>query len=571
MRVSAVLLVAALILLAPLPPALGQVGGIIGQAPARDTQRPRTGTARIAGRVVNAETGSPVRRATVRVSNLDGVNIGQQPGVMTDADGNFEFRNLPGGSYAVFATKSGYLSSQQTSASDPLGKTIKLGEGEAATGTLVTLQRAGAIGGRVLDEYGEPIANVSVQVWRRQSIQGVKRLVGAGSSNGGTNDLGQYRVFGLQPGTYYVSASARPEGGSDVEALDRSGYAPTYYPGTASVGEAQAIELVAGQDAAGIDFMLTVARMGRVSGTVIGASGQRTGNLGVSAQLVTSGGPMNSTYSSGGQVQQDGTFVLNNLPPGDYVLTARSYGGGRGGGQGEMEFGQARVHVVGDVTGVVLQMLQGSTLSGQVVYDGAASSRAGAQRVSIAATPADPYDNVGTGGASGQVQADGTFTIRGLFGERILRVGAPSGWMLKAIYVNGRDVTDAAIPFDGRESVTGAQVVLTDRVTHLSGTVSDEQGNAADSAYVMLVPADSSKPLFGGRYLRSTMARGGNPWKVDALPPGDYVAIALRSTQGLDTQDSDFLDRVRKTGTRFTVREGETKDVPLKVSTIPKG
>ena len=65
--------------------------------------------------------------------------------------------------------------------------------------------------------------------------------------------------------------------------------------------------------------------------------------------------------------------------------------------------------------------------------------------------------------------------------------------------------------------------------------------------------------------------RGGNPWKLDALPPADYVAIALRSTQGLDTQDPDFLEQVRKVGARFSIREGETKEVPLRVSAAPKG
>jgi hypothetical protein len=577
MRVRAVLSAIALASLFTPSLVTAQVGGVVGgipsgQAPARDVQKPRTGTSRIAGRVVNQETGAPVRRAVVRLSSLDGVNIGQQ-GAVTDADGNFEFKNLPSGGFIVFASRSGYLSSTQVPGSEPGGKTVKVGENEAATGVLVPLMRAGAIGGRVLDEYGEPVPNVYVQVWRRQTVQGVRRMVGAGSSSGGTNDLGQYRVFGLQPGTYYVSATARPEGYSDLETPDRTGYAPTYYPGTASAAEAMPVEIAAGQDAAGIDLMLSVARMGRLSGIVISATGQRMQNTNVTAMLsAPGGGNMGSLMTSGGQVQQDSSFVINNLPPGEYVLIARSYGGGRGGGPTEPEMGQARVHVVGDVAGVVIQMSQGSTLSGQLVYDGGTPRPAAAQRVQVYSSPADPFDNslASAGSSSAQVQADSTFVLRNLFGERVLRLGStPSGWMLKGIYLNGRDVTDAPIAFDGREAVSGVQVVLTDRVTHLSGSVVDDQGNTPDSAWVMIVPADPAKPT--NRYLRTTIVRGGNPWKMDAVPPADYVAIALKSTQGIDTQDSDFLERVRKAGTRFTVREGETRDLALKLSPVPKG
>jgi len=371
-----------------------------------------------------------------------------------------------------------------------------------------------------------------------------------------------------------VSATARVEAGQGLERADRTGFAATYYPGTTSVTDAQGLEVAAGQEIAGVDIMLAVARLARVSGIVVSGTGRRLTNTGVSAMLYSQASGMMSG-GGGASLQQDGSFTINNLSPGDYLLFVRApipQASGAPSGESQNEVGQTRVTVAGsDITGVVITTSLGSTLSGQVIYEGQ-TPRKNTDRVSVQTLAADPFD-MGTGlmgGQSAQVQPDGAFVLRGLFGERLIRPYAPQGWMVKGVYLNGRDVTDAPVSFDGREQVSGMQVVLTDRLTHVSGTVTDDGGQPAEAAYVIFVPADPGKPTYASRYLRTTIARDGNPYKVDTLPPADYVAIALASTQGIDTQDPDFVERVRKAGVRVTLREGETKDVPLKVSAPPR-
>jgi protocatechuate 3,4-dioxygenase beta subunit len=218
----------------------------------------KSGTARIRGRVVSAETGSPVRRAQLRVAGPD---IGMRT-AMTDADGRYEFRDLPAGSFNLTATKSGYVTVQygQTRPFEA-GKPIELAEGQVLEKADIGMPRGSVISGRVLDEFGEPVSDAMVSAMRSVWAGGRRRLQPSGRSDN-TNDLGQFRIYGLSPGDYYVSATlrggdmgmmdfamsaaGRPAGAGPSGSNTNAGYAPTYFPGTANGAEAQKITLAAG-------------------------------------------------------------------------------------------------------------------------------------------------------------------------------------------------------------------------------------------------------------------------------------------------------------------------------------
>jgi protocatechuate 3,4-dioxygenase beta subunit len=67
------------------------------------------------------------------------------------------------------------------------------------------MQPHAVISGRVLDDEGEPIPHVQVHAMTYRYMQGRKQLMPTG--NASTNDLGEYRIFGLPPGKYFVSAN----------------------------------------------------------------------------------------------------------------------------------------------------------------------------------------------------------------------------------------------------------------------------------------------------------------------------------------------------------------------------
>jgi hypothetical protein len=455
-----------------------------------------------------------------------------------------------------------------------IGKPVKLGDAQAATADDIVLVRACAIAGRVVDEFGDPVSNVLVRVLRSQSIGGVRRMVM--TSGASTNDLGQYRAFGLQPGSYFVSADG-PRG-VDGEIGDRTGYAPTYYPGTPNVSEAQPVQLSAGQDMPSVDIMLALVRTARISGIALDSGGRPAVNALISPTLMQSGmaGAMGGTGTYA-RVLEDGTFTLNGVPPGDYVLAmtlSQGVASSSGGPTApRMEYGRARVSVGGsDVTGVAIQSNAGATISGLVMFDGA-SSPPKAKLTIMASTPpsldSGPM-NTPTGPPA-QVAADGTFTLTGVFGDRVFRVtGQPSGWVLKAVYANGRDMIDTPLALEGREQIAGVQIVMTDRVTHVTAAITDDRGEPADFGYVLVVPDDPAKLGPGSRFQRAMVVTPGVPAKIDNLPPGDYVGVVFKSVpQGLDAYEPDFLERVRKIGVKFSLREGETRALTLKVIDQP--
>src|SRR5262249_46593535 len=136
------------------------------------------------------------------------------------------------------------------------------------------LPRGSVIAGRIVDEFGDPAADVQVMAMRYQFMQGTRRLMPAGRG-ATTNDIGEFRLFGFPPRQYYVSA-VMPRGVmfTDSTTDDRSGYAATYYPGTANVAEAQRVAVAIGQTITDLNFALVQTRTARVSGTAVDSSGR---------------------------------------------------------------------------------------------------------------------------------------------------------------------------------------------------------------------------------------------------------------------------------------------------------
>ena len=192
------------------------------------------GHAAIRGRVLASDGGQPLRRATVRLSAPE-LQVART--ALTDADGRYDFRDLPAGRYSITASKPSFVSwSYGQTLPDGLGRPLALSDNQTADNVDVRLIHGAVITGRIVDEFGEPVPNAAVTALRRQYQQGQTRLVPSGE-RAQANDIGEYRIFGLAPGQYYVSATvqaltlAMPVGNSVEVSGQNSGYAPTFYPG----------------------------------------------------------------------------------------------------------------------------------------------------------------------------------------------------------------------------------------------------------------------------------------------------------------------------------------------------
>src|SRR6267143_4249095 len=176
---------------------------------ARDTpaqkDAPPPPAGRITGRVTAADNGRPVKRARVFAT---AVELPGGRGVLTDDTGIFDLTELPAGRYTLTVSKSGFVSLAYGQRR-PLqaGTPLQLGDGQQLKAIEFQLPRGSVIGGHVLDEDGDMMPGVMVRVMRYQYLQGQRRLTPAGTAQ--TDDKGQYRIWGLLPGDYYVNAVAR--------------------------------------------------------------------------------------------------------------------------------------------------------------------------------------------------------------------------------------------------------------------------------------------------------------------------------------------------------------------------
>lgn len=557
---------------APGPAAPQGRGGAQIQRPPRDVRERVVGTAVVRGRVQTADSGAPIRRAQIRA-----VSPGSRETrlVTTDAEGRFELRDLPAGRWDLTASKGGYVTMRYGQRRPfEAGRPIEVADGQIMQQVNFGLPRGAVIAGRVLDEFGDPVAGARVQALRYQLSQGTRRLTPTGMF-AQTDDTGGFRLYGLMPGEYYVSALLRALPADDT--ADSTGYAPTYYPGTGSVTEAQPVALGVSEEAS-IAFALLAVRTARVSGSVVTSTGLPLSNgiVMLLAPDAVGGAPM--AFGAGNRIRADGSFVLPNVAPGAYTLMATSGGpGGRGGGGGgEIEMGTLPVTVAGDdVTGVTVVTGRGATITGAIVAAQGSSATLARGALQVTAQMAGgalggfPGLGGGGGGFGGRnVAEDGTFTLTNLFGSRLVRLnGLSQEWMLESVIVDGRDVTDRPVEFAPNEDITGARIVVTDRVTEVSGSVTAADGKSSSRDFTVIVfPDDEARWAAPSRYVRSARPDQQGLFKIRALPPHDrYLAVAVDYLEQGEETDAELLASLKGQAAAFRLRPGDTATVSLKL------
>jgi hypothetical protein len=542
---------------------VGPFGGLGRLGRGALNREPVLGTAVISGRVVAADTGAALRRAQIRAQN------GQAPRLTTtDDSGRFELRNLPAGRWTLTAVKAGYVSLRlgQRRPAEAV-QPIDVAEGARFDAANFALPRGAVVSGRVTDDAGDPIAGVRVQALSYRMARGQRQLSPVGVV-AQTDDTGSFRIYGLGPGDYYVSA--RADAGA-VESPDgTSSYAPTYFPGTSSITEAQRVSLAVGEEQPGVSFPLLLVRTVKVSGVIVDSAGAPVTNGIVALTTAFESSDAAFPLASNGRVRGEGQFVLTNVVPGSYTLQVMLPGAFRAalntanpnsGPTAEMAYLPL---VVGneDLDGVTVTTTRGATVNGTLV----AEQGTGQFQMTGITVMAQPLrQQIGAAQRGARAAADGTFSLAGVVGPQVLRVeGVPQGWMVSRVEMNGADVTDVPLEFKGTERVV-ARVVLTNRVPELGGTVRAAQ-ESATGYQVVVFPADPSKWTFSSRYLKTTRAATDGSFTIRALPPNDrYLAVALDYLDEGEAMDPEFLDRIKASATSFSLREGEMKTLDLKL------
>jgi protocatechuate 3,4-dioxygenase beta subunit len=544
-----------------------------GMPPPRDPRATQTGTARLRGRVVAAHNGAPLRRAQVTASVVEN-QIRRT--TTTDADGRYEFLDLPAGRFSISVTKTGYVTLQYGQRRTfEAGTPVTLAEGQQVERIDFSLPRGAVISVRITDDFGDPLAGAMVQVQRYQyGPDGQRRLTqvptGATFGFASTDDRGEFRAFGLMPGEYVVSAQYRstpvPPTGNAADTSE--GFSPTFHPGTVSANEAQAISVANGEEVS-VQFPMIAARLAKVTGTVVDSEGRPA--AGAMVTVMTRQGTGGFSYGAG-SVAADGSFTLNGIAPGEHSIDIRPIPrpGNTGG-----EFASMPIVVSGsDISGVRIVTGKGALISGRVIFEGTASREGpGGNPLRVFAQPADtsrPF--LGFGGtdplANGVLDDSGGFQLSGSSGRVFLTLTAGPSWVLKSVTLEGDDVTDEPLDLTGRQSVPGVVIRMTDRLTQIAGHVTDARGQTLRDYVVVILPAEAKQEaVVAGRWIRTARPDSNGRFETRGMRPGRYVATAVEDLEQGRQFAPEFQEQLRRSAREFSVREGESVVVDLKLTT----
>jgi protocatechuate 3,4-dioxygenase beta subunit len=533
------------------------------QQPPRDQSQPVSGTARLRGRVVAADDGRPIRRAVLRVSAPE---LREGRSTVTDPEGRYEFRDLPAGRFTVSAVKPGFVSIAygQTRPNEP-GRPIDVRDGHSVDRIDFALPRGAVITGRVIDEYGEPVANASVYPMQLRYVNGQRQPMMSGSPMQ-TPDTGEFRLWSLAPGEYLIQARLNNAVGVFGDSDDRSGYGASYYPGTPNAADAQVVKVEVGQTLGGVDIVLLPTQTARITGTTLDSRGQalRSGTV-----MATQRSESMAMTTSVGQIRPDGSFTISGVTPGSYQLRTTVPPSGPGAAPENLI---ANVTVTGeDVTSVVLTPVRPVTVTGRILFDPPSHSLEPSM-IRIMATPKTPLTMPLVAPGPPLVRDDFTFELQAMPGPMIIRATTTvaTDWTVKSVHLSSTDVTDDGIEFVSGRNVHDVEILMTNRVQTVTGVVTNTRGDIATDASVFIFSQDRNRWFRTPRFTALGRPDQNGRYTMRTLPPGTYYAVAV---EYLDANrrggDPEYLEELASSAVKLTLGDGEMKALDLKLSTLP--
>ena len=601
--------------------AVGAVGCTATLAAQSAPPPPRpAGTAVIEGRVMRDNT--PVARATVTLDASDGRSKRE---TATDDSGRFQFDRLPPARYLLTTSKLGWVPSHYGSPRPGRGPgTPVLVADGARVSVQIPMIPGSVIAGTLVDEKGRPLPRQfpwlleSRLVGDRRVIARVRLPLDVGFFERSTDDRGEFRLFGLPPGTYYLVvspgiAAARvttadevrwasgPVGATGPPPGPLVGYAPLYFPGTTDPGAAQAIVVGPGEVKDGLMFRVAASPVARVAGIV-----QRSDGAPVGRVMVTLS-PLESRVSLEGSNRSavaaaDGRFTMQNVPPGTYRISARAATtpapvpapppaasggppprGPAGAGPVLDLWGEREITVSGqDIEGVAIALAPASVISGRLAFTGTTSTPPkdlSQVRLEVIATEALANAQVGGGSSPaaivGTVQTDGTFRAAGLPPDRytvsaswpgMRSADGATGWWLTTVQVGGRDLGDAPIDVRANSEVTDVTITFSDRIGAIEGQLTDAAGRPAPEYFVIAFSANRAAWSTTSRRAVPPVRPGTDGrFRVNGLLPGAYHLAVVTTIDQEEVSDPAFLEAILPSAIKFTIAAGETRRQDLKI------
>jgi hypothetical protein len=625
----------------PVPPTMRDPASLPQRDPTQSNMRRiPVGTGMISGTVTIADTGQPVRNARVTLNGTTrppeglpaggtapsvttmgrgGVPVQVTAGlatgtmsfsrsVLTDAQGQFSFPRLPTGQFSLNASRNQFLPvSYGQRRPSGQGTSIQLGNGQQMKANLQML-RGAVITGTVMGPEGDPQPFAQIRAWRYAMTNGFKRLQQTGG--GSTDDRGMYRLSGLQPGQYLVSATPSSSDlmsertMADSNAVERAiasgaakpptapglppfvevhvtaqpmnpsegppGFLQTFYGGTLVASQATMIEIAGNEERPGIDIQVIPVPAATIQGSIVTPLTQ-----GVAVQVaLLSEDPTTVGNTMSTRVGAEGRFTFRGVSPGRYTLLAQTVAAPPPmtivngvpspptlGAPPRLEdnqrlWGRTDVNIDGPASQSVSIALQpGKTISGTVQFEMDRPPDLSRTRltVTLGFAPTPQLMNVGSP-PQAQVGPDGRFTLVGVTpGRYILRAG---GGVMKSSVVGGQDTLDFPLDFTGERDVTDAVLTVTDKASELTGLLTDVSGKPAIDFTIIVAPVDPRYWQPASRRVMMTRPDTTGRYTFRSLPPGDYMVAAVTDIDQGTQYDPEFLKAIASASVRVNIGEG---------------
>jgi 5-hydroxyisourate hydrolase-like protein (transthyretin family) len=551
--------------------------------------------ASIEGVVLRSGSGEPLGRAQVRLLRVlpdDFTFYGGSdpetnglPSVLTESDGKFLLKDLDPGQYRMTVVRNGYgeQSYGQKTAKSP-GMIINLISGEVMKNVVFRLIPAGTVTGRVLDTAGEPIAGLSVALMRIEyGRDGRKNLWTENAAQ--TDDRGEYRLYWVKSGRYYMRVS-RSDYTSRPVVTDPN-FVRTYYPGVSDLSNASIIELPAGSELSGIDIILSKPSGHWIRGRVMDSSGKPPKSVDISVhhkQAATVVDVESEFGERGGGVYNptNGTFEIPNVTPGSYWLsasTSRDYDAPISGDRlADIRTGQDVFNVMfstdgaiqipidmpaSDLKDVVLTLAKGSTIPVLVSVEGRdLSSVNDMDKLRLALMPAG--EGYGDYHQSTRLNAQGAAKIENVLpGEYMARVDQPKSTNLYAKEIRYGQNDALHYSFQITDLLPGTlTVLLSDQAGRIEGTLIDALSQPVSGIQVVLIP-DVRKEK-SSSFQTANSDRDGH-FVFTVLPPGGYKLFSWEDLESNAYYDNEVLSKYEAQGKPVQVQEASKVIVDLKI------
>jgi Carboxypeptidase regulatory-like domain len=522
--------------------------------------------------------------------------------VSTDSNGRFIFENVTPGEYRLIATyEAGGFVPAEYGQRYPTGEGIpfEIAAGQKMTGIQLPMSPTGSITGRIYDRDGEPVSGAQVLAMRpiykngRRSLTIVQSVV--------SDDRGDFRLYWLAPGPYFVAAEpdaaefpmnlAQPnsatspmlhvtpparfgtyelgrtpvihkrklKNGDVVEEM----YVPVYYPNTVDMSAATAVSVTGGTTAGGVNIATGVGLITpkHIRGRVLDPAGRPVSGASISA-MARASDPFFAIPHA--RSESDGSFDMTGVASGTYQIFANIAGEARTmNGYSETDVADR------DVQLAPIAMTPGFKFSGRIVIEGTVPPGNGGSFSfpGLGSLPRDPDIGgmfLGSPEFNPSPAPDGTFTVDSIppGNFKVLLQQMPPDGYIKSMRMGSADILNDGLRISGNPSAP-LEIIIGVNAGRIAGSVVDTRGNALSNRTVVLVPDVRFRQRNDLYRVVATDIAG--KFQMRGIAPGDYKLFAWENVEPGAWQSPEFIQKYESSGQRIRISEGSIENTALTV------